>query len=342
MLDQKPLNRLLFLDIETTSLKESCADLTDHQREIFTKRFRKEIDAQVALKFTATMSERKSSPDPTSDGTLKAGKKKKTEPTAEQILQNIKDEVCSDVYNTKAPIHAEFGRILCISVGAIWKNQNEDFYNIKINTFSNEDEKTLLSDFINHEKLGPILNRVAGNYEKNQDDFWALCSHNGLIFDFPYIARRLIINGFNPPAMFDYAHLKPWEQNFLIDSRQVWSFNVFDAAVSLDCLAEIFNIPSSKEVMSGADVKDVFYKEKNLKKIADYCELDVLALVRIYLRMKSMKEDVRLFGAPQSIDAVAELSKILEEELIAANYPNGIDAQDAEKILAGQNVSASQ
>ncbi|MFA5067463.1 MAG: ribonuclease H-like domain-containing protein, partial [Candidatus Izemoplasmatales bacterium] len=198
---------------------------------------------------------------------------------------------------------------------AMWKNNSDDFFNIKIVSFYNEDESAILNDFVTHQKLGPILDSLAGRYDKS-GDFWALCAHNGRVFDFPFIAKRLIVNGYRLPKMLDYAHLKPWEQNHIIDTKEVWSFGVWDSMVSLDTLSDLFGTKSSKDEMSGADVKDVFWKEKDLDKIAKYCEKDVCALAINYLRMKSMKEKVVVFSelpAEEKIDTEGHSEQIESE-----------------------------
>ena len=185
-----------------------------------------------------------------------------------------------------------------MSVGVIWKsNVTDDFYNIKITSFADEDEKKLLTDFITHPKLGPILDKIPNKFDKNKDDCWALVGHNIAFFDDVFISKRLIINGLKPPKMFDTAHLKPWElTDIVIDTQSLWGFNVYDnSASSLDLLCEIFNIPTSKEELSGDKVKDTFWIEKNLPKIAKYCEADVLATARIVLKMKSMSEEIVVF-----------------------------------------------
>jgi hypothetical protein len=304
MLDQKPKNKILFLDIETTSLKENFSELTEHQQEIFKKRFKKDYESIVEIKYREFLAQKSVkdtdviAPIETAEveGKKKTKKKKVEELSIEQILEGLKLEAATELYNTKSPIFPEFGRILCISVGVLLKIPNEDFYSIKTISFSNEDESVLLNEFINHEKLGTIFNKIVSKYDKNQDEFWALCAHNGRIFDFPFIAKRLIINGFQPPAMFDYAHLKPWEQNHLIDTKDVWSFGVFDSSTSLDLLSDIFNTSSSKDDIDGSQVKDIFWKEKDLPRIVKYCEKDVVALATNYLRMKSMPNEIKLFG----------------------------------------------
>lgn len=322
MLDLKPLNRILFLDIETTSQKANFSELTTHQQELFIKRFKKDFESAVELKYKeyllqkASKKEEVIQPENETSTKKKTTKKKVEESSDDKVLADIKLEVASELYNVKAPIFPEFGRILCISIGVMWKNkEDDDFYYIKIITFSNEDEKTLLIDFMNHPKLGPILNKVAGKFDKNQSDFWALCAHNGRVFDFPFIAKRMIVHGFKLPAMFDYAHLKPWEQNHIIDTKESWSFGIWDAAVSLDLLSDIFNVASSKDDIDGSQVKDIFWVENDLPRISIYCEKDVVALATNYLRMKSMTEEVVVFQpAPVNQEEPKEESAEKQDE----------------------------
>ena len=227
----------------------------------------------------------------------KTTKKKTPTLSADALEEKIKKEVCQSLYDVKGPIHCEFSRILCVSCGVLWKNQDENFYNIKIISFYDEDEKKILVDFINHPKLSEIFGKIPGKFDKNRDLYWALVGHNISVFDLPVLSKRMIINGLKPPAMFDVAHLKSWDlADVIIDTKSAWSFNVFDNSTSLELLCDIFNVPTPKDGISGADVKDVFYKEKNLKKIAEYCEKDVVALARVYLRMKSMPEEIKVFN----------------------------------------------
>jgi hypothetical protein len=307
MLDQKSLNKLLFIDIETTSQKETFSELTKHQQDLFKNRFKKDIEMQIQNKLSVLkVFDSENVND--SEETKKATKKKKNILTPEKIIENVKNDIAQELYDTKGPIHCEWNKILCISCGVLWKNnENDSFYNIKILSFYGEDEKKLLLDFVNHPKLGPILNKIPGKFDKNREDFWALVGHNISVFDLPVISKRMIINEIKPPKMFDVSHLKSWDLNdVIIDTKSVWSYNVFDNSTSLDLLCEIFNVPSSKDEISGADVKNVFYKEKDLNKIVKYCEKDVVALAQVYLKMKSMTEEVRVYIPPTQPSASEE------------------------------------
>lgn len=307
MLDQKPLSKLLFIDIETTSQKENFSELTERQQHLFLKRFKKEFESQVSALFTIRynneMSKKKLEEttsvqiDKSGNAEIKKSHKKKNKAlTQEEILEGIKLEVATELYNIKAPIFCEFNRVLCISVGVMWKNDGDNFYNIKITSFYNEDEKKLLLEFVNHPKLGIVLDKIPGKFDKNRSDYWALVGHNISVFDLPVLSKRMIINGIKPPAMFDVSHLKSWDlTDVVIDTKSAWAYNVFDNSTSLDLLCEIFDIPSSKDDIDGSEVKDIFWIEKDLQRIVKYCEKDVLALARVYLKMKSMTEEVRVF-----------------------------------------------
>jgi len=277
MLDyRKNLGKLLFLDIETTSQKENFFDLKETTQKLFIKRFKKDIDSKIESKIQRQI--------------LLNGK------SENKNVEDITNEVYKEMYNVKGSIFPEFGRILCISVGFLVKNPNEDFFQLRTMSFSDEDEKKLLSDFINHEKLSLMLNKVPGKWDKNLEDYWALVSYNGKVFDYPFVSKRIIINGFKLPEIFDFSHLKPWEtSSYLIDLKEVWQFSVWDATVSMDTLSDVFNIPSSKDDIDGSEVKDIYYKEKDLNRIKIYCEKDVHCLSSLYLKMKSMPDEVRLF-----------------------------------------------
>ncbi len=169
----------------------------------------------------------------------------------------------------RAGIYAEFGKIICISVGILFTENKEKFLRIK--SFSGHDEKKILLDF--RELLKKSFN--------SSDKF--LCAHNGKEFDFPYIARRMLINSISLPEILDFAGKKPWEIRH-IDTLELWKFGDYKHYTSLDLLAQIFDIPSSKNDIDGSQVARVYWEDNDLSRIVKYCESDVVTLVRLYLR----------------------------------------------------------
>ncbi len=173
----------------------------------------------------------------------------------------------------RAGIYSEFGRIICISVGFI-KEKNP--FGIRIKSFYGDDEKALLSEF-----SGVLIKFSKSNKEA------LLCAHNGREFDFPYIARRMIINGLVIPEILDNAGKKPWEIK-LLDTMDLWKFGDYKNYTSLDLLTTILGIPSPKDETDGSMVGRIYYEDRDLARIVRYCEKDVLSIARILLRFKNL------------------------------------------------------
>jgi DNA polymerase elongation subunit (family B) len=176
-----------------------------------------------------------------------------------------------DVYQ-RAGIYAEFGKIVCISCGLV-RDHAVTGKSIRMKSFASDDERELLLDF------KKLLNDL-----DERGDFM-LCGHNAKEFDFPFIARRMLIHGIQLPKALDIAGKKPWEISHL-DTMDLWKFGDYKNFTSLALLCHIFKIPTPKDDISGADVARVYYEENDLKRIAVYCEKDVVALIQLFLKMQ--------------------------------------------------------
>lgn len=178
------------------------------------------------------------------------------------------DESAADVYQ-RAGIYAEFGKIVCISTGMITYKEGGRKFVAK--SFYGDDERLLLEEFAD------MLTRFCSKPYRN------LCAHNGKEFDFPYIARRMLINGIALPDILDIAGKKPWEVQF-IDTMELWKFGDYKHYTSLALLCEVFNIPTPKDDIDGSMVGEVYWKDGDLERIAIYCEKDILATAQLFLR----------------------------------------------------------
>ena len=186
---------------------------------------------------------------------------------ANQIAKN--EETPEELY-PRAGIYAEFGKIICISVGFI--NYDGNGREFRIKSFYGENEFIVLEEFC------ALLQH---NYNPKSH---FLCAHNGKEFDFPYLSRRILINGIKMPDMLDLAGKKPWDVKHL-DTMNLWKFGDFKNYTSLDLLSAVFDLPSSKDDIDGSKIFDVYYKENDLERIRAYCQNDVAALTSIYLHM---------------------------------------------------------
>ena len=182
-----------------------------------------------------------------------------------------KDEISAEEFYQRAGIWAEFGKIICISAGYFnFKGSTRSF---RVTSFYG-DEIKLLKEFKNLLEI---------HFSKQKQ---LLCAHNGKEFDFPYIARRMIIHRIALPNKLDLFGKKPWEVPHL-DTMELWKFGDYKHYTSLKLMAKVLGIPSPKADIDGSMVHEVYYKEQNLDRIISYCELDVITLAQVFLRMRN-------------------------------------------------------
>jgi len=183
-----------------------------------------------------------------------------------------KDEFSAEQFYDRAGIWAEFGKIICISVGYFKTDGDRNF---RVTTFHGTEIK-LLKEF---------KNLIITHFSASRH---LLCAHNGKEFDFPYIARRMIINGIELPYKLDLFGKKPWEVAHL-DTMDLWKFGDYKNYTSLKLMAKVLGIPSPKGDIDGSMVRDVYYKENDLDRIIDYCEKDTIAVAQVLLRLRNEK-----------------------------------------------------
>lgn len=184
-----------------------------------------------------------------------------------------KEDFTAEEFYHRSGIWAEFGKIICISVGYFVQNKNVN--QLRITSFYAEDEKQILTDF-------KMLLESHFNDPKH-----VLCAHNGKEFDFPYIARRMIIHQIKLPEKLNLFGKKPWEVPHL-DTLELWKFGDYKHYTSLKLLTHILGIPSPKQDIDGSEVANVYYEEKDLKKIVRYCERDTVAVAQLLLRFNNL------------------------------------------------------
>jgi len=181
-----------------------------------------------------------------------------------------KEEFTAEEFYDRAGIWAEFGKIICISVG-YFKNDGDRSF--RVTTFHGTETK-LLKEF---------KNLVITHFSASRH---LLCAHNGKEFDFPYIARRMIINGIELPYKLDLFGKKPWEVSHL-DTMDLWKFGDYKNYTSLKLMAKVLGIPSPKGDIDGSMVRDVYYEENDLDRIIEYCEKDTIAVAQVLLRLRN-------------------------------------------------------
>jgi len=239
MIDQVDIARVLFLDVECVSAKPSFADLDENFQKLWA------VKSRQLLRRPA---------------------------------EEITDEEVEALYPERAAIFAEFGKIVCISVGAVYRDKEDNQQlKVRLKSFASENEAELLHEF---SKL------VFQHY--NDPAKYSFCGHNIKEFDMPYICRRMVANQLPFPGPLQLTGKKPWELKHLLDTMELWKFGDRKSYTSLNLLAAVLDFPTPKDDIDGSEVGRVYWEEKDLDRIAHYCEKDVLATIQLFLRYKRM------------------------------------------------------
>lgn len=177
------------------------------------------------------------------------------------------------LYFSRAGVFAEFGKIVAIGLG-FFHDDDEGRRVFRVRALRGHDERALLAEFTD------LL-------RKKYPRHLTLCAHNGREFDYPFLCRRLLIQNLPIPKTlwnpgwrrFDSPHL---------DTMDMWKFGDYKHYTSLELLAALFDIPSSKEALSGDQVTPAYYLRDDLEGIARYCREDVVVLARLFLRYRQL------------------------------------------------------
>jgi uncharacterized protein YprB with RNaseH-like and TPR domain len=186
--------------------------------------------------------------------------------------QRYPDMGSEDAYEQKAGIHAEFSKVVIAGCGFFHKSDNQLIFRAK--TFHGENEKELLEGFIQ------LID------QSKRKSFKVLCAHNGKEFDFPFLCRRMLVNGLNIPPVLDLAGKKPWEVLHL-DTLELWKFGDRKHYTSLELMAYTLGIPSAKSAFNGSMVHEAYRNYGISRQLLDYCLDDVVLLAQVFLKLRN-------------------------------------------------------
>ncbi len=232
-----PIDKILFIDIETVPEKKSFDEHSEALQTLWSDKFE----------------------------ALRAYNPKKYG----------EETTAAEAFESYAGIYAEFGKIICISVGFIHKTKEGD--RMRIKSFAGDDEKELLIQF----------NNLVLSFFKTSNHMF--CGHNIKEFDIPYICRRMIIHNIKLPPVLQINNKKPWEVNFL-DTLDFWKFGDYKNYTSLKLLTAVLGVPTPKDDIDGSQVASVYWQENDLKRIVNYCQKDVLATAQVWMRLNNIPQ----------------------------------------------------
>lgn len=181
-----------------------------------------------------------------------------------------------EIYQEHAGLYAEHGKIVNISLG---KMAGGKFF---VKSYTGSDEKQILT-----ESFVPLSTANV------------LCAHNGQEYDYPMYTRRCIINELPIPPILNVFGKKPWDMaEQLVDTMKMWSHTAWNYRCSQDLLTHVMGIPSSKKIIDGSMINDVYYgngdfatwdEQRRFKAIGSYGIDDVIALARVYCRLRGIE-----------------------------------------------------
>ncbi len=180
------------------------------------------------------------------------------------------DEDSDESSYLAAGLRAEYGKVICISLGRFDGGTEES--NFRIRSLFSHTETEVLTKFT----------KVLRKYPDHR-----LCAHHGKGFDFPFLGKRFLINGLPLPSQLNIIGMKPWDVAH-IDTNEMWAFGArgWGNGATLKLLCAVFGIPSPKDDIDGSQVCSVYYGEKDgLSRIVEYCEKDVKSLAAVFKKM---------------------------------------------------------
>lgn len=186
----------------------------------------------------------------------------------------LEEEPLSDDTFWKREAHKmpEFLKTICISFGYLGKDGK-----FKIGSFYDNNEVEILK----------LFNQLLDNVSKKG---MVLSGYSIKRYDMPFLAKRMTIHNIKPSEMLNVYGKKPWDVN-VYDLIEVWgqgcqgeSYTPFDICLTVN------NVDTSKDDISGYEVKKVYYNEGRLglERIKDYCEKDVKASYDLALKFNSL------------------------------------------------------
>jgi DNA polymerase elongation subunit (family B) len=176
-------------------------------------------------------------------------------------------------FDRHAAFYAEFGRVVCISAGFLNFMPGKD-PELIIKSFCSSDERLLLTAF------GQMLDK--------QKRCTCLCAHNGREFDYPFLGKRFLIQGLPLPRCLSLKDKAGWETRHLMDTMSLWRFSSWKENRRLELICAVLDIPTSKDDIDGSMVNHSFWQLRDLSRIANYCQKDVIALTQVVMRLSSM------------------------------------------------------
>ena len=190
-----------------------------------------------------------------------------------ETLQALSGSVeLSETEMSKTSLNGDFGRILCI--GFIDEKSNGQLksgvigWDEKTGEF-NKTEREILVEF------WQMMSDFRPNYDR-------IVGHNIFDFDLRFILKRSRLHQVKPTVDFSFAR---YRNQPIYDTMYEWECWNFGTKISLDRLAQIFSLKSSKSNGINGSLISEYFQKGNHREIRDYCLEDVKLTREIFRRM---------------------------------------------------------
>lgn len=182
-------------------------------------------------------------------------------------IDNVRMDIYQACWEKLAATIPEYSKIICISY-AVYKDGE---YVTK--TLHDDSEHKTITQFFK------VLSLASQRGYK-------LIGHNIKTFDVPFVIKRAIINGYSYTELPFYLKIlfkKPWDLDYMIDTKELWNFGSFKFAGMLQEITSALGIGNSKDgEVTGEMIYDFVYNQDgDISKIYEYCEKDVITTMKI-------------------------------------------------------------
>jgi 3'-5' exonuclease len=192
--------------------------------------------------------------------------------TNDKALWKWKSEIISpkeadlvQTYDDRAGIYAEFGKLGGFAIGYQSIKSND----LRIKTFIDNSEVSLLTT------LEELLTTSFRTYK--------LCAHHGKEFDYPFLARRMIVNEIKLPQSLQKLKSKPWNHPHL-DTMDLWKFGDRKSFTPLSLLSNTLG-DDSLSILDPAHIGKLYY-DNQFDQLEQRLTIELNALAKVYNKLK--------------------------------------------------------
>ncbi|MES2388869.1 MAG: ribonuclease H-like domain-containing protein [Bacteroidota bacterium] len=197
------------------------------------------------------------------------------------------DKSPAELWQERAGLYAEFGRIVCIGLG-YFVIDAAGHAELRIKSLQSDSEIAVLDSFTE------MLKQARFNGRGNKQTI--LCAHNGKEFDFPFLCRRLLLNNLPLPDLLDIMGRKPWDIPHA-DTMELWRFGEKRAYVSLAGLALLFGLNGAENEIEKVNVSELWYSDAR-QTVAAHARRQVALTAQVLMRLlrfPALREDQLVF-----------------------------------------------